>query len=304
MVDLSIDLTGLKLSNPIVPASGCFGYGEEFKDLYDLNILGSFVFKGTTLEPRYGNELPRVTDCPSGMLNAVGLQNPGIDVVIERELPNIKTFFKKPIIANVSGFSVDEYALCCEKLDDQEQVGIVELNISCPNVKAGGMTFGTDAKKAAEVVCAARKATKKPLFVKLSPNVTSIADIARACEAAGADGISLINTLLGFRVDLKTRRAALANGYGGLSGPAVLPVALRMVSEVYRAVKLPIMGMGGVVSADDVIEMMLCGASAVQVGAMNLKDPWCCKKIIEGLPARLESLGIQHISEIIGGAQL
>ena len=302
MVNLSVDLCGLKLENPVIPASGCFGYGKEFSQFYDISCLGSFSFKGTTLEPRFGNPTPRIAETPGGMLNAVGLQNPGVRHVIAHELPEMKTYFHKPVIANVSGFSVEEYVETCRLLDAEEQVGILEVNISCPNVHGGGMAFGTRADCAAEVAKAVRAVTKKPVFVKLSPNVTDIVSIAKACEVAGADGLSLINTLLGMRVDLKTKKPVLANGMGGLSGPAVFPVALRMVYQVYRAVKIPLMGMGGVSCARDVIEMMLCGATAVQVGAANLVNPYACKEIVEQLPEEMEKLGIRSLQEIIGGA--
>lgn len=302
MVDTRINLCGLTLDNPVIPASGTFGYGAEFKDLYDINILGSFSFKGTTLQPRYGNELPRIAETPSGMLNSVGLQNPGIEHVIKEELKELATFFHKPVIANISGFSIEEYVACCELIDKVKLVGIIEVNISCPNVQSGGMSFGTDAASAAEVTRAVKAVTKKPVFIKLTPNVTGIADIAAACEQAGADGISLINTLLGMRIDLRTRKPVLANTYGGLSGPAVFPVALRMVHEVYKAVRIPIMGMGGVSTARDVVEMMLAGATAVQVGAANLTDPFCCKKIVENLPQVMEELRINKLEDIIGGA--
>ena len=302
MVNLSVDLCGLGLSNPVIPASGCFGYGKEFAEYYDINILGSFSFKGTTLHPRFGSPTPRIAEAPAGMLNAVGLQNPGVDHVIAHELPEMKAYFRKPVIANVSGFSVEEYAETCQKLDDQEQVAILEVNISCPNVHGGGMAFGTSPDAAAAVTKAVKRVTKKPVFIKLSPNVTDIAAIAKACEDAGADGLSLINTLLGMRVDLKTKQPILANTMGGLSGPAVLPVALRMVYQVYEAVSIPLMGMGGVSSARDVIEMMLCGATAVQIGAANLVNPYVCKEIIEQLPLEMEKLGISSLQEIIGGA--
>ena len=302
MVNLSVDLCGLKLENPVIPASGCFGYGKEFSQFYDISCLGSFSFKGTTLEPRFGNPTPRIAETPGGMLNVVGLQNPGVRHVIAHELPEMKTYFHKPVIANVSGFSVEEYVETCRLLDAEEQVGILEVNISCPNVHGGGMAFGTRADCAAEVAKAVRAVTKKPVFVKLSPNVTDIVSIAKACEDAGADGLSLINTLLGMRVDLKTKKPVLANGMGGLSGPAVFPVALRMVYQVYRAVKIPLMGMGGVSCARDVIEMMLCGATAVQVGAANLVNPYACKEIVEQLPEEMEKLGIRSLQEIIGGA--
>ncbi|MBO4926250.1 MAG: dihydroorotate dehydrogenase [Clostridia bacterium] len=302
MVDLSVDLCGLRLSNPVIPASGCFGYGKEFAEYYDINILGSFSFKGTTLHPRFGNPTPRIAETPIGMLNAVGLQNPGAEHVIAHELPEMKAYFQKPVIANVSGFSVEEYERTCEMLDGQAQVGILEVNISCPNVHGGGLAFGTCPESAAAVTKAVKRVTKKPVFIKLSPNVTDIVSIAKACEDAGADGLSLINTLLGLRVDLKSRKPVLANVTGGLSGPAVLPVALRMVYQVYEAVKIPLMGMGGVSCARDVIEMMLCGASAVQVGAANLVNPFVCKEIIEQLPLEMEKLGIGSLREIIGGA--
>ena len=302
MADLRVNLAGLMLDNPVIPASGTFGYGKEFSRYYDLDILGSFSFKGTTLHPREGNPLPRIAETPSGMLNSVGLQNPGVDEVISRILPEMKTYFHKPVIANVSGFSLEEYVEVSRRLDDEDQVGMIELNISCPNVRHGGMSFGTDPACAAEVVGAVRRAVKKPLFVKLTPNVTDISEMARACEGEGADGVALINTLMGLRLDLRTRRPILANVTGGLSGPAVLPVALRMVYAVKKAVKIPVMGMGGVSTARDVIEMMLCGATAVQVGAANLVDPMACKRIIEDLPAEMDKLGIEKLSDIIGGA--
>ena len=302
MVNLSVNLCGLTLSNPVIPASGCFGYGKEFAAYYDINMLGSFSFKGTTLEPRFGNPTPRIAETPNGMLNAVSLQNPGVEHVIAHELPEMKAYFHKPVIANVSGFSIEEYVKTCDLLDAQEQVGLLEVNISCPNVHGGGMAFGTSAESAAAVTKAVKAVTKKPVFVKLSPNVTDIVSIAKACEDAGADGLSLINTLLGMRIDLKTRRPVLANTMGGLSGPAVFPVALRMVYQVYKAVKIPLMGMGGVSSARDVIEMMLAGATAVQVGAANLVNPFACKEIIEQLPAEMEKYKINSLEEIIGGA--
>ena len=302
MGKLSVDLCGLHLDNPVIPASGCFGYGKEFSEYYDINILGSFSFKGTTLSPRFGNPTPRIAETPGGMLNAVGLQNPGVEHVIAHELPKMKGYFHIPVIANVSGFSIEEYEKTCALLDGQEQVGLLEVNISCPNVHGGGMAFGTSAENAAAVTRAVKKVTKKPVFIKLSPNVTDIVSIARACEDAGADGLSLINTLLGMRVDLKKRKPILANTMGGLSGPAVFPVALRMVYQVYKAVKVPIMGMGGVSSARDVIEMMLCGATAVQIGAANLVNPYVCKEIIEQLPEEMDKLGIASLKEIIGGA--
>ena len=302
MGKLSVDLCGLHLENPVIPASGCFGYGKEFAEYYDINILGSFSFKGTTLEPRFGNPAPRIAEANDGMLNAVGLQNPGVEHVIAHELPEMKAYFHKPVIANVSGFSIEEYEKTCAMLDGQKQVGLIEVNISCPNVHGGGMAFGTSAENAAAVTKAVKAVTKKPVFIKLSPNVTDIASIAKACEDAGADGLSLINTLLGMRIDLKTKRPVLANTFGGLSGPAVFPVALRMVYQVYRAVKIPIIGMGGVSSARDVIEMMLAGATAVQVGAANLVNPYVCKEIIDQLPEEMEKLGIASLKEIIGGA--
>ena len=302
MVDTSVRLCDLELTNPIVPASGTFGYGYEFAELYDINMLGSFSFKGTTKEPRFGNPTPRIAETPGGMLNAVGLQNPGVDAVISKELPKLAKCFHKPVIANVSGFSIDEFAYTCEKLDKEPQVGLLEVNISCPNVHAGGMAFGTSAESAAAVTKAVKSVTTKPVFMKLSPNVTDIASIARACEEAGADGISLINTLLGMRIDLRARRPLLKNTTGGLSGSAVFPVAVRMVYQVYEAVTIPIIGMGGVSSAKDVIELMLAGASAVEVGAANLVDPYACKHIIEELPQVMEQYGINKLSDIIGGA--
>ena len=302
MVDLSVTLSSVRLDNPVIPASGTFGYGQEFSELYDLDILGSISFKGTTAEPRFGNPTPRIAETPAGMLNAVGLQNPGIDAVIAEELPRMAKIFHKPLIANIGGFSVDEYVENCRKIDQCDQVGIIEVNISCPNLHCGGKNFGTSAQGAAEVTKAVRAVTKKPIYMKLTPNVTDIAEIARACEAEGADGVSLINTVLGMRINLKTRRPLLANRTGGMSGPALLPIAVRMVYEVYDAVKIPIIGMGGVSSAQDVAEMMLAGASAVQVGAANLKNPYACKEIIEGLPALCEGMGVQNIIELTGGA--
>lgn len=302
MVDLSVSLAGVRLKNPIIPASGTFGYGREFAECYDLNILGSFSWKGTTAEARPGNPQPRIAETASGMLNAVGLQNPGMDAVLAEEVPNIAKLFQGPVIANVCGFSLEEYAENCRKLEDVEQAAILEVNISCPNVHAGGKNFGSDAKSAAAVTRTVRSATKKPVFMKLSPNVTDIAEIAKACADEGADGLCLINTLLGMRIDLKTKRPLIANRTGGLSGPAVFPVALRMVWDVYEAVNLPIIGCGGVSSAEDAAEMMLAGASAVEVGAANLRDPWACKKIIEDLPGVCERLGVDKISELTGGA--
>lgn len=302
MVNTKVTLSGLHLDNPVIPASGTFGYGYEFAELYDINILGSFSFKGTTAEPRFGNPTPRIAECTSGMINSVGLQNPGIDQVIHTELPRLKACFQKPVIANISGFSLEEYALCCEKIDKEEQVGIIEVNVSCPNVHNGGMSFGTTPESAAEVTRAVKAVTTKPVYIKLSPNVTDIASIAKACEEAGADGISLINTLLGMRIDLKNRKPVIANKMGGFSGSAIFPVALRMVYQVYEAVNIPIIGMGGVSSVRDVIEMMLAGATAVQIGAANLVNPYVCKEIVEALPLELQLLGIKDIKEIIGGA--
>lgn len=300
MVDLSVDLCGMHMENPVVPASGTFGFGKEFKDFYDINMLGSFSFKGTTKEPRFGNPTPRIAECTEGMINAVGLQNPGVHHVIEHELPEMKQYFHKKVIANVSGFSVEEYAYTCALLDQEEQVGILEVNVSCPNVHGGGMSFGTDPQCAAEVTKAVKAVTSKPVFIKLSPNVTDIVSIAKACEDAGADGICLINTLLGMRVDIKRRSAVIANKMGGFSGRAVFPVAVRMVYQVAKACRIPVMGCGGVASAQDVVEMMMAGATAVQVGAENLIDPYACKKIIEELPKVCEDLGIEKISDIIG----
>lgn len=302
MVDLSVNLAGVTLKNPVIPASGTFGYGREFAELYDLNILGSFSWKGTTARPRPGNPQPRIAEAASGMLNAVGLQNPGMDAVLREEVPNIAKIFHGPVIANVCGFSLEEYAENCRRLEDVDQAAILEINISCPNVHAGGRNFGSEAKDAAAVTKAVRAATKKPVFMKLSPNVTDIAGIARACESEGADGLCLINTLLGMRIDLDTKRPLLANRTGGLSGPAVFPVALRMVWDVYEAVKLPIIGCGGVDSAEAAAEMLLAGASAVEVGAANLRDPWACKTIIEDLPGVCERLGVDKISDLTGGA--
>lgn len=304
MVNTRVTLSGLELDNPVIPASGTFGYGYEFAELYDINILGSFSFKGTTREARYGNPLPRIAECTGGMINSVGLQNPGIDAVITDELVKMKQVFHKPVIANISGFSIDEYVECCEKIDREDCVGIIEVNVSCPNVECGGMSFGISAESAALVTREVRAVTKKPIYIKLSPNVTDIAEIAAACENAGADGISLINTLLGMRIDLRTRRPVIANKMGGFSGSAIFPVALRMVYQVADAVSVPIMGMGGVSSARDVIEMMLAGATAVQIGAANLVNPYACRDIIEALPGVAERLGINNLSEIIGGAHI
>ena len=298
---LSVDLCGIELDNPVIPASGTFGYGYEFAELYDINCLGTFSFKGTTRSPRFGNPSPRIAEANAGLLNAVGLQNPGVDAVIAEELPRLKAVFHKPVIANVSGFSIDEYAEVCEKLDGQEQVGWLEVNISCPNVHGGGMSFGTDPKAAAQVTKAVKAVTTKPVIVKLSPNVSDIAAIARACEDAGADAVSLINTLLALRIDLKSRKPVLANVTGGLSGPAVFPVALRMVWQAARAVSSPVIGLGGVSSAEDVLEMMLAGATAVQVGAANLVNPYACRDIIQALPAAMDKYGIHNLNEIIGG---
>ncbi len=303
MVDLRVNLCGMEMDNPVVPASGTFGFGKEFKDFYDINLLGSFSFKGTTREPRFGNPTPRIAECTSGMINAVGLANPGIDQVIAKELPELKTFYHKPVIANISGFSMEEYAYCCEKIDKEEQVGIIEVNVSCPNVRHGGMSFGTSPQAAAQVTKAVKAVTTKPVFIKLSPNVTDIVSIAKAVEEAGADGICLINTLLGMRIDIKRRKPVIANVMGGFSGAAVFPVALRMVYQVANAVSVPIMGCGGVTSAKDVIEMMMAGATAVQVGAANLVNPYACKEIIEALPAELEQLGVEKISDLIGAVK-
>lgn len=303
MADMSVELCGIKLDNPVIPASGTFGYGAEFAELYDINILGTFSFKGTTLNPRFGNATPRIAECGAGMLNSVGLQNPGVERVISEELPRIKTYFNKPVMANVSGFSLDEYAGVCALLDKEEQIGWLEINISCPNVHGGGMSFGTDPEAASSVVRAVKAVTSKPVIVKLSPNVTDIVAIALACEDAGADAISLINTLLGMRINMKTRRPVLANNTGGLSGPAVFPVALRMVWQVAHAVKIPVVGMGGVSSAEDVIEMMLAGATAVEVGAANLVDPYACRDIIGALPEVMRKYNIEKLSDIIKGAK-
>lgn len=295
---LTVNLCGIELSNPVIPASGTFGYGYEFAEIYDINTLGTFSFKGTTKEPRFGNPTPRIAECTSGMINAVGLQNPGVEKVINEELPKLKKCFSKPVMANVSGFSVDDYAYTCEKLDKCEQVGWLEVNVSCPNVHGGGMSFGTDTKAAAEVTKAVKKVTSKPVILKLSPNVTDIVSIAKACEDAGADGISLINTILGMRIDLKTKKPVIANTMGGFSGPAIFPVALRMVYQVSHAVKIPVIGMGGVSTAEDVIEMMLAGASAVEVGAANLVNPTACFDIINNLPAVMDKYGIDSLKEI------
>ena len=302
MVNTKVTLSGIELDNPIIPASGTFGFGYEFADLYDINMLGTFSFKGTTRDPRFGNPTPRIAETASGMLNSVGLQNPGVEKVLSEELPRLKAVFNKKVMANVSGFAVEDYAYTCEMLDKEEQIGWFEVNISCPNVHGGGLAFGTSAKNAEAVTKAVKKVTSKPVYIKLSPNVTDITEIAKACESAGADGVSLINTLLGMRIDLKTKKPILANKMGGFSGPAIKPVALRMIYQVYDAVKIPIIGMGGVSTAEDVIEMMLAGATAVQVGAANLVEPFACKNIIEDLPRVMEKYGINSLSDIIGGA--
>lgn len=302
MVNTKINLLGIEIDNPIIPASGTFGFGYEFAELYDINILGTFSFKGTTKEPRFGNPTPRIAECTAGMINSVGLQNPGVEKVISEELPKLKKVFSKPVMANVSGFSVEEYAYTCEKLNDCGQVGWIEVNVSCPNVHNGGMSFGTSPDAVSKVVKAVKKVTTKPVIIKLSPNVTDIVSIAKACEEAGADGISLINTLLGMRIDIKRRKPVIANKMGGFSGDAIFPVAVRMVYQVYEAVSIPIIGMGGISSAKDVIEMMMAGATAVQVGAANLINPFACKEIIEELPKEMDKLNIKDINEIIGGA--
>ena len=300
MVDLSVNLAGVRLDNPVIPASGTFGFGEEFKDLYDLDILGAISFKGTTVAPRLGNPVPRIAECSSGLINSVGLQNPGLDAVIAEQLPRMRSFFHKPIIANISGFAVEEFVTLAERLSREPQVEIIEVNVSCPNVHGGGMSFGTDPKSAAEVTRSVKQVSARPVFVKLSTNVTDIVAVAKACEEAGADGICLINTLLGMRIDIARRKPVIANKMGGFSGPAVFPVALRMVYQVSKACSIPVMGCGGVASADDVIEMMMAGATAVQVGAANLVNPYACKQIVEDLPKRMESLGIEKLSDIIG----
>lgn len=298
MSDLRVTLSGVELKNPVIPASGCFGYGDEMVEYYDINVLGSLSFKGTTREPRLGNPLPRVAECPAGMINSVGLENPGIDAVIAEKMPALGRVFSGPVIANISGFSIDEYVECCEKIDAVEQVKIIELNVSCPNVHGGGMSFGTQCESVAEVTRAVKKVISKPLYVKLTPNVTDIVSIAKAAEDAGADGLTLINTMLGMRIDLKTRRPVIANVMGGFSGNAIFPVALRMVYQVSRACSIPVIGCGGVSSADNVLEMMMAGAKAVQVGAANLRDPLICKKIVEELPARMEKYGIQNFNQL------
>ena len=300
---LSVDLCGITLDNPIIPASGTFGFGYEFAELYDINVLGTFSFKGTTKDPRFGNPTPRIAECTAGMINAVGLQNPGVEKVISEELPKLKKCFDKKVMANVSGFAIEDYAYTCEQLDKCEQVGWLEVNVSCPNVHGGGMSFGTSPEAAAEVTAAVKKVTTKPVIIKLSPNVTDIVSIAKACEAAGADGISLINTLLGMRIDLKTKKPVIANKMGGFSGSAIFPVAVRMVYQVANAVNIPIVGMGGVTTAEDVIELMLAGASAVEVGAANLVNPYACRDIINDLPRAMDKYGINNLSDIIGGAK-
>lgn len=302
MPDTTVNLSGLTLTNPIIPASGTFGFGYEFADLYDINVLGSLSMKGTTKDPRFGNPTPRIAEIPDGLINSVGLQNPGVEKVISEELPKLRQVYSKPVLANISGFSVDEFVDCAKKFDDAEGVGILEINISCPNVHGGGMSFGTDLKAAAAVTEAVKKAVKKPVYVKLTPNVTDITVIAKAVEAAGADGVCLINTLLGMRIDLRRRRPVIANKMGGMSGPCLLPLALRMVYQVYETVNIPIIGMGGVASAEDVVEMMLAGASAVEVGAANLVDPFACKRIIEALPETMKKYNIENLKDIIGGA--
>ncbi len=298
MKDLSVVLSGVKLDNPIIPASGTYGFGQEFLPFYDINILGSLSFKGTTAESRFGNPTPRIAECPNGMLNSVGLQNPGVDHVIAHELPELRKVFRKPIVANISGFSIEEYVNCVEKLTKEDQVEILEVNISCPNVHGGGMAFGTSPEAAASVTRAVKQVATKPVYIKLSPNVTDIVSIAKACEEAGADGLSLINTLLGMRIDLNRRKPILANVMGGYSGPGIFPVAVRMVYQVTGAVKIPVIGMGGISTARDVIEMMMAGAKAVQVGAANLVNPYVCKEIIEQLPIEMEKLGIERLSDI------
>lgn len=303
MGKLSVNLCGIPLENPVIPASGTFGFGYEYAELYDINCLGTFSFKGTTREARFGNPTPRIAECTAGLINAVGLQNPGVEQVIARELPKLKECFHKPVMANVSGFSVEDYAYTCRLLDQQEQVGWLEVNVSCPNVHGGGMSFGTDPKAAAEVTAAVKQVTTKPVIVKLSPNVTDIVSIAKACEDAGADGISLINTMLGMRIDLRSRKPIIANTMGGFSGPAIFPVAVRMVYQVSKAVKVPVIGMGGVSSAEDVLEMMLAGATAVEVGAANLVNPYACRDIIRELPNTMERYGIDNLCDIIGGVK-
>ncbi|MDO5447310.1 MAG: dihydroorotate dehydrogenase [Prevotellaceae bacterium] len=298
MVNVSVDLCGVKLQNPIIPASGTYGFGNEFRDFYDPNILGAISIKGTTKEPRYGNPQPRIADCSAGMINSVGLQNPGVDVVVNEEIPHLRTFYHQPIVANISGFSVDEYVECCSKVDPL--VDIIEVNVSCPNVHNGGMSFGTDPKSAAAVTEAVKKVTTKPVVIKLTPNVTDIVSIAKACEDAGADGLTLINTVLGMRIDVKRRRPVIANKMGGFSGPAILPIAVRMVYQVAKACSIPVIGCGGVSTLDDAIEMMMAGATAVEIGTANLVEPMTCKYIIDQLPERISELGFNDINEIIG----
>ena len=298
--DLSVELCGVALDNPVIPASGTFGFGKEMAEVYDINILGSISFKGTTRDARFGNPTPRIAECPSGLINSVGLQNPGVDAVIAHELPELRKIFRKPIIANISGFSIEEYVECCSKLDKEEQVAILEVNISCPNVHNGGMAFGTSPESAAAVTRAVKAVTTKPVFIKLSPNVTDIVAIAKACEEAGADGITLINTMLGMRIDIARRKPVIANKMGGFSGAAIFPIAVRMVYQVAHAVKIPVIGCGGVSSAEDVVEMMMAGATGVQVGAENLRNPYACKEIIEELPYVMERLGIEKLTDIIG----
>ena len=303
MVNTKVTLCGIELDNPVIPASGTFGFGYEFAEIYDINELGTFSFKGTTKDPRFGTPTPRIAECPSGMINAVGLQNPGVEKVITEELPKLAKCFHKPVMANVSGFSVEDYAYTCEKLDKEEQVGWLEVNVSCPNVHGGGMSFGTQPEAAAEVTRAVKAVTTKPVIIKLSPNVTDIVSIAKACEEAGADGISLINTMLGMRINLRTRRPVIANTMGGFSGPAIFPVAVRMVYQVAHAVSIPVIGMGGVSSAEDVIEMMLAGATAVEVGAANLANPFASRDIVRDLPRVMNKYGIENLKDIIGGVK-
>jgi len=300
MVDTKVSLSGLILDNPVIPASGTFGFGQEYKDFYDINILGSISIKGTTVDYRFGNDTPRIAECTSGLINSVGLQNPGVDKVVSEELPNLAKIYKKKIIANISGFSIEEYVECAKKMDVVENVGIIEVNVSCPNVHNGGMAYGVSAQSVSEVTKAVKSVTRKPVYIKLSPNVTDIVEIAKSCESSGADGLSLINTLLGMRIDIRRKAPVIANKMGGFSGPAIFPVALRMVYQVANAVKIPVIGMGGVSSAQDVIEMMMAGASAVQVGSANLVNPFACKEIIEELPLTMEELGIKSLREIIG----
>lgn len=303
MGKMTVNLCGITLDNPVIPASGTFGFGYEYAEYYDINMLGTFSFKGTTLEKRFGNPTPRIAECPAGLINAVGLQNPGIDAVISEELPKLKKVFRKPVMANVGGFSVEDYITVCERLDKEDCVGWLEVNISCPNVHAGGVNFGSDPDGAYQVISAVKKAVSKPVIAKLTPNVTDIVSIAKVCESAGADGVSLINTLLGMRINLRNRKPVIANTMGGYSGPAVFPVAVRMVYQVAKAVNIPVIGLGGISSAEDVIEMMLAGATAVQVGSANLVDPYACKKIIEELPQTMEKYGIENLSDIIGGVK-